>query len=518
MSYVAAADAAARIYAFGDAGQFLQSALELWNQVSDPAVRAGRSRADLLSQAAEFIALAGEFDRATALARATLSEPEIAAHGERRAEVWRRIAWYRLMASDGPGIFGAYESAAAALESAPETHAAGLVWRQRMRWLGPSGGAVWKHWHRPTARLPSPMPRGIWAARGLALNARGCVRSAAGESDDAARDLEQALDLARSQGTHQDVSRATLNLAATLVCAGRYEEGLALCEIGIDEATSVGLALPYAMICRNTAADALFALGRWPEAVSQVDAVLVLIDVGESARMAKGIRARIAVARGDPDLARRLLSEIPRQGRERDEPQLVAPACLALAELCAWSDLFEEGRAAVGAGLDLVAGTDASLTAQLCAIGMRLEADRCFSARRRRARSEETAARQRAREIAAAAEAVGVQEGTTGAWLDQAGAEFARIAGGDTDIPQFERWAAVRDRWRALGHRCGQAYAEVRWSEAKLSAGSRRDAETALRRSASVADELGAAPLAALWPASVCAAASTRCQLWPRMG
>jgi DNA-binding CsgD family transcriptional regulator/tetratricopeptide (TPR) repeat protein len=497
MSYIAAANAAAQIYAFGDAAQFLQSALELWNRASDPAGRAGRSRADLLSHAAEFIALAGEFDRATALARATLSEPEIAAHGERRAEVWRRIAWYRLMASDGPGVFGAYESAAAALESTPDTRS-----RARLAAEDAMARAIWGRGEEALAQADRALAlaeaEGDLGARGLALNARGCVRSAAGDSDDAGRDLEQALDLARSHGTRQDVSRATLNLAATLVCAGRYEEGLALCEAGIDEATSVGLALPYAMICRNTAADALFALGRWPEAVSQVDAVLVLIDVGESARMAKGIRARIAVARGDPDLARHLLSEIPRQGRERDEPQLVAPACLALAELCAWSDLFEEGRAAVDAGLDLVAGTDAWLTAQLCAVGMRLEADRCFSARRRRARSEETAARQRAREIAAAAEAVGVQEGTTGAWLDQAGAEFARIAGGDTDIPQFERWSAVRDRWRALGHRYDEAYAEVRWSEAKLSAGSRREAETALRRSASVADDLGAAPLAAL--------------------
>ena len=310
-------------------------------------VRAG-SRADLLSQAAEFIALAGEFDRATALARATLSEPEIAVNGERRAEVWRRIAWYRLMASDGPGVFGAYESAAAALESAPDTHS-----RARLAAEDAMARAIWGRGEDALAQADRALAlaeaEGDLGARGLALNARGCVRSAAGDSDDAGRDLEQALDLARSHGTRQDVSRATLNLAATLVCAGRYEEGLALCEVGIDEATSAGLALPYAMICRNTAADALFALGRWPEAVSQVDAVLVLIDVGESARMAKGIRARIAVARGDPDLARHLLSEIPRQGRERDEPQLVAPACLALAELCAWSDLFEEGRAAVGA-------------------------------------------------------------------------------------------------------------------------------------------------------------------------
>jgi hypothetical protein len=58
-------------------------------------------------------------------------------------------------------------------------------------------------------------------------------------------------------------------------------------------------------------------------------------------------------------------------------------------------------------------------------------------------------------------------------------------------------WAAVRDRWRALGHRYEEAYAEVRWSEAKLAAGSRREAKAALRRCASVAQELGAAPLAA---------------------
>jgi DNA-binding CsgD family transcriptional regulator len=96
------------------------------------------------------------------------------------------------------------------------------------------------------------------------------------------------------------------------------------------------------------------------------------------------------------------------------------------------------------------------------------------------------------------AETVGTREGPIGAWIAQAHAEFARIAGGETELPEFEMWAAVRDRWRALGHRYDEAYAEVRWSEAKLAAGSRREAEAALRHSASVAQELGAAPLAAL--------------------
>jgi len=62
----------------------------------------------------------------------------------------------------------------------------------------------------------------------------------------------------------------------------------------------------------------------------------------------------------------------------------------------------------------------------------------------------------------------------------------------------LEAWAAVRDRWHVLGHRYDEAYADLRFAEAKLAVGSRREAEAALRRSAAIAEELGAVPLAAL--------------------
>ena len=495
VSYVAAADAAARIYAFGDAAECLQRALELWGRVSDADQRVGTSRGDLLSRSAEFLALVDDFDRATALAQAALAEPDVAEHPQRRSEVWRRIAWYRVMASDGPGIFAAFDAAAAALETA-----AAATGRAR---LAAEDALVRAFWSRAEARgradraLALADAEGDLGARGVALNARGCVRSAAGDSKNAVRDLEQALDLARSHGTDQDISRAILNLAATLVDAARYEDGLALCEVGIDEATSLGLTLPYAMLCRNTAADALFALGRWPEAVSEAEAVLTLTEDGQSARMAKDVLARIATRRGDSELARRLLSEVPRYDRVRDEPQLAGPAWLTSAELCSMSDLFDDGRAAVTAGLELVAGVDAWLTAQLCAVGVRLEADRCISARRRRARSEETAARQRASELVEVADALGPQEGSIDAWIAQAHAELARIGDGETGS-HGEAWAAVRDRWHALGHRYDEAYAGVRLAEAMLTGGSRREAEAELRRSESIANHLGARPLAAL--------------------
>jgi DNA-binding CsgD family transcriptional regulator/tetratricopeptide (TPR) repeat protein len=495
VSYLAAADAAARIYAFGDAAECLQRALELWSRVSDADQRAGTSRGDLLSRSAEFVALVDDFDRATALAQAALAEPDVAEHPQRRAEVWRRIAWYRVMASDGPGIFAAFDAAAAALETA-------VAATGRAR-LAAEDALVRAFWSRAEARgradraLALADAEGDLGARGVALNARGCVRSAAGDSTNAVRDLEQALDLARSHGTDQDICRAILNLAATLVDAARYGEGLALCEAGIDEATSLGLALPYTMLCRNTAADALFALGRWPEAVSEAEAVLRLTEDGQSARMAKDVLARTATRRGDSELAGRLLSEVPRYDRVRDEPQLAAPAWLTSAELCSMSELFDDGRAAVAAGLELVAGVDVWLTAQLCAVGVRLEADRCISARRRRARSEESAARQRGRELVEVADASGPQEGSIGAWIAQAHAEFARIGDGETGS-QFEAWAAVRDRWHVLGHRYDEAYAGVRLAEAMLMGGSRREAEAEVRRSESIANQLGARPLAAL--------------------
>jgi DNA-binding CsgD family transcriptional regulator/tetratricopeptide (TPR) repeat protein len=495
VSYLAAADAAARIYAFGDAAECLQRALELWSRVSDADQRVGTSRGDLLSRSAEFVALVDDFDRATALAQAALAEPDVAEHPQRRAEVWRRIAWYRVMASDGPGIFAAFDAAAAALETA-------VAATGRAR-LAAEDALVRAFWSRAEARgradraLALADAEGDLGARGVALNARGCVRSAAGDSTNAVRDLEQALDLARSHGTDQDICRAILNLAATLVDAARYGEGLALCEAGIDEATSLGLALPYTMLCRNTAADALFALGRWPEAVSEAEAVLRLTEDGQSARMAKDVLARTATRRGDSELAGRLLSEVPRYDRVRDEPQLAAPAWLTSAELCSMSELFDDGRAAVAAGLELVAGVDVWLTAQLCAVGVRLEADRCISARRRRARSEESAARQRGRELVEVADASGPQEGSIGAWIAQAHAEFARIGDGETGS-QFEAWAAVRDRWHVLGHRYDEAYAGVRLAEAMLMGGSRREAEAEVRRSESIANQLGARPLAAL--------------------
>jgi DNA-binding CsgD family transcriptional regulator len=95
------------------------------------------------------------------------------------------------------------------------------------------------------------------------------------------------------------------------------------------------------------------------------------------------------------------------------------------------------------------------------------------------------------------ADALGPQQGSIGVWIAQAHAEFGRIGDGEAGS-QFEAWAAVRDRWHALGHRYDEAYADLRFAEAKLAVGSRREAEVALSRTAATAEELAAVPLTGL--------------------
>jgi hypothetical protein len=55
-----------------------------------------------------------------------------------------------------------------------------------------------------------------------------------------------------------------------------------------------------------------------------------------------------------------------------------SPAVCQSRESAAWTGRYDEGRAAIAAGLELVAGLDAWYTARLCAVGLRLEADRCI--------------------------------------------------------------------------------------------------------------------------------------------
>jgi DNA-binding CsgD family transcriptional regulator/tetratricopeptide (TPR) repeat protein len=495
VSYLAAAEEAERVYAFGEAGQYLERVLELWARVPEAAERAGRSRGNVLADAGEHVGRVGDFDRAVAFAAAALAEPEIAGDPERGAELCQRIATYHLQDGNGPAAFAAYQAAAGLLDSAPQARGRSRLAAEHALALG-----IWGRNHEAVTQAERALrlaaADGDLAARGLALNASGVAHVSVGRIEDGEPDLREALDLARAHGSHQDIGRAMLNLGHLLLCAGRNEECLELSEAAISENEASGLDLRRGAINRNNASQALFALGRWDEAIAQTDIVRSRIEFRFAGRMAYTIRARMATARGEDELAASLLSWVEADGQGRGEPDIVAYWWLVVAESAAWAGRYDEGRAAIAAGLALVTGNDALSTARLCAVGLRLEADRCISAHARRARSEEAAARQRADELAAAAANV-VGRGEIEAWAAQARAEYLRLGASNPSL-LINEWVAVRDRWRSLRQPYPEAYASLRVAEAELAAGDRRAAAAELSSATTLAGQLGAAPLAAL--------------------
>ena len=495
-SYLAAANDAERVYAFAEAGEYLERALDLWARVPDAADAAGRSRGDVLVGVALNLGGAGDFDRAVAYATAALAEPEIVVDPERGAELWQRIARYHLQDGNGPPAFAAYQTAATLLDSAPEARGRSRLAAEHALalaiWGSPAEAAT-----QAERALRLAADDGDLAARGLALNASGVARASAGRIEDGERSLRESLNLARADGSIDDVGRAMMNLGHLLLCAGRNEESLELSETAIAENEVSGLDLRRGAMNRNNASEALFALGRWDEAITQADIVRNRIEFRAAGRMACIVRARVATARGENDLAASLLSWMEPHGQGQGERYIGADRWLVVAESAAWAGRYDEGRAAIAAGFELVAGTDAWYTARLCAVGLRLEADRCVSAHARRARTEEAATRQRAHElISAVADIVG--PGEIEAWVTQARAEYLRLGGSDHSDSPVDRWTGVRDRWRALRQPYPEAYGSLRLAEADLAAGDRRAASRELATAATLAEQLGAAPLTAL--------------------
>jgi DNA-binding CsgD family transcriptional regulator len=84
------------------------------------------------------------------------------------------------------------------------------------------------------------------------------------------------------------------------------------------------------------------------------------------------------------------------------------------------------------------------------------------------------------------------------AWLAQTRAEYLRLGAPEPSGSPVEEWTGVRDRWRSLRHPYPEAYASLRLAEAELSTGDRRAAARELSSAATLAEQLGAAPLAGL--------------------
>jgi DNA-binding NarL/FixJ family response regulator len=343
---------------------------------------------------------------------------------------------------------------------------------------------------------------------------------------------EQALALARATGARAAELRALTELGSGLAYVGRGEEGLARLGQAVRLAGEIGdpVALQRAYI---TLTDVLTMLGRPGESArvaaeglaavsrygadttvlvaNQVEALLAVGDWDEAERaslaalrtlsasypyMALIIRADVEIGRGQFDVARAHLDAARATLRE-DRGLGVYDGYLA--ELALWERRWADAAQAIDDGLTQAQADEAAqIRVQICAKGLRAQAELAALARARRDDAALRAHLDRARDLLAlarraAADAAPITPNAAG-WHLLARAEHDRARG----AARPRAWADAAAAWDRLERPPLAAYCRWRLAEALLAAGaSRAEASVPLRGAHAAAARIGARPLAA---------------------
>ncbi len=490
-------------YAFADAQQHFETALELWDQVPDAAEHATLSRARVLRHAAESAFTAGDPVRAIALTRAALAQVDPGDDPVQAGLLHGRLGSY-LAATGGQGAMVEYEQAVALVPPSPPS-------AERAGVLAEFGEALMIQARHSDSRalceeaIAIASQVGAPVEEGHARRALGVDLAFLGDLEGGIEQLRAACRIAETVAKVDDLARALTALAGVLEVFGRLEEATTVALEGAEVAGRQGLARWHGPFLAASAARSLLALGRWAEAEAMLRQAMSRLapELAATHVYIHTIYAQLDLGRGLADSAAAHLAVAHGAfAQTATQAWLAGPLFARTAELALLGGRPADASTAVAEGLKLV-GLQQHLAASLCTLGLRAAADRAELARARRTRGEELealavgdalAVEQRARASpgianpAAALPPPVKAEGVTGV------AELARLGGhSDPDL-----WAAAAKAWERLGEPYPTAYARWREAEALLLGGVvREQVEPSLRAAHATARELGAAPLRA---------------------
>ena len=278
----------------------------------------------------------------------------------------------------------------------------------------------------------------------------------------------EALELAERIGDLVGVDRVYVNLSDALMMLGQLRTSARLAQDGLDAMRRYGIDNP--LLAANRI-EALVALGDWDEAErSSADA---LRGIGSSFPYPLLIaRASLEVGRGLFDAARGHL-EAARATLPDDRVFVGYDSCAA--ELALQERRWADVEAVVGAGLRRTCRPEAAqLRVQLCATGLRGQADLAALARARRDAEALRVRQERAGALLASARGGGrrgrpVTPNASG-WLALAEAEHLRASG----HARPDAWAAAASTWDRLDRPPLAGYCRWREAEALVAAGASR--------------------------------------------
>jgi len=486
---VEAARQAEAVFGTAEAHAHLERALALWHAVPDAPELVGLDLAQLCSRAAELASQTGAAPRAVELARQAI---ELVGEEDSPRAASLHVSLGRYLHRSGRAdIF--LDALARAVELAP-AQPPSPERAQALAALGSGLMLAWRHDESLAVCEEALVIARTVSARTtevMALTVLGVDLAYLGRGDEGLAQLRLALQLAEENGDPMAIERAYVDLTDVLLMLGRPMESSRLAEAALEVLRPYGM--DHSTLVANRI-EALLAMGEWDEADSLSTAAVRALTANYP-HMPLLIRAVLELGRGDFDEARAHV-EAARATVHSDRDVAVYDGFVA--ELALWERRWTDADEAVRDGLARVRSREtAQIRLQLCAQGLRTQAELAGLARARR---DGDAARDRlgrAGELVAvargaAAEAATVTPNAAG-WLALAEAEAERARGESRPAA----WSEAAATWDRLERPPLAAYCRWRHAEALVATGaSRTEASGPLRQAHAVAARIGARPLA----------------------
>ena len=490
---VAAGVEARRVHADSEALRHFENALALWDRVPDAAERAGMPRSDLLRAAAAAANDSFEAARSIALQREALAAADADPVG--LARMHSELAHYLRHANEHDA---SDDEVQRALELLPED-----ATLERARLGDQSSKSLMLRGHFREAALEAAKTaveaRRLGAAdlEAGALNTEGISRGALGATDEGARLLRRARDLAVEIGSTSEQVRAVANLAELLDLSGRTEEAVAEVQAALPVVREHAERTIYDTFLELQGASELLRLGRTAEAEAAMPDRVPGDAIGSTATFHTAMRAMLALLRGEDEAGRAALEQLHRQVLTSRHPQWVEALETMTIQLALREGRIEDARAAAARGLPEIEGTEeGGRLVKLLWAALMTEAD---AAEHARALGEpfddEGSATLRARLERAVSR--------PGQWAE--GPRYAALA--EAELTRLEHalgrgepapgvWLAGAAAFDEIVLPWPAAYARVRAAEAFVAAGDRAAAAGPLAAAIAAAEAMEAAPLA----------------------
>jgi DNA-binding CsgD family transcriptional regulator len=495
-----AASEARRALAHAERLTLVARVLELWDQVPDVAERIGADHARVLEDAVEAAYDAGEVERGIALATAALKELDPAAEPVRVALLLdMRAGFHHQLGRDN----------SADLKRALELVPADLAPAARTKVLvsvACHGGP-----HRPDDRAAAEEALTLARQVGDSSSEANALLSLAATfcdpggmalpGSEGLNLVAQARSIASGANAYKTILHVAINESHLLEGAGKHEAAAEVARQGVARAEDYGLFRTSGTFLAINLAEPLMALGRWDEAVEVLEHARELSPPPINQASLDVVAGLIAADRGDATTAARWLAAsraVLDNGAFKDQHHL------PLAQLqIDVATAARDGSAALAATADVLGRYDLAGCLTRYAWPVLLSGARaCLLALGQAAAQRDSTLGDNAAALLDRLRPVASELRTYGPVQQACQLTFTALVRQAQQVPGQPvpdglraAWDAAADAWSAVRQPHPEAWALTAAAGAATAEGDRDGAATRLRRAATLAAGLGAAPL-----------------------